>query len=265
MRPELRVADELGREDAAEQTGDADEVEDQFCAVGADVPAFQRAQIRDAVDAAGVALLADDQDGQDRGDRLRDDREVDAADAPLEHRGSDDEGEESRHQHDHQDRQRQAVERLPEERNLGDLIPVHEVRDAGRRLDLRVCHAGRLELQVHRHAVAAEAEEHSLPEAQDAAETPAQHKAHRDEGVGEIFADQVEAEHIERQRQHHDQQQRQHRDAEPIRAIEEACVVHHGFRSSFTCGPSGRTILAAAASGFRRSPAASALSPSSRT
>ena len=107
--------------------------------VGADVPAVQRAQVGDAVDAAGVALLADDQDGEDRGDRLRDDREVDAADPALEHRGADDQGEDAGHQ---DDRERcvngEAVERLPEQRQRGDLIPVHEVGNAGRRLDLGV-------------------------------------------------------------------------------------------------------------------------------
>ena len=56
--------------------------------VGADVPAVQRLQVGDAVDAAGVALLPDDQDRQDRGDGLGDDGEIDAADAPLEHRGA---------------------------------------------------------------------------------------------------------------------------------------------------------------------------------
>jgi hypothetical protein len=59
----------------------------------ADVPAEHRAQVGDAVDAAGVALLADDQDRQDQRDRLRDDGEVHAAHAPLEHREADDEGE----------------------------------------------------------------------------------------------------------------------------------------------------------------------------
>ncbi len=86
--------------------------------VGADVPAQQRAQIGDAVNAAGVALLADDQDGQDRGDGLGDDGEVDAADPALEHRSTDEEGEERRNDQDRQNGERQAVERLPEERQL---------------------------------------------------------------------------------------------------------------------------------------------------
>ena len=57
---------------------------------------------------------------------------------------------------------------------------------------------GCLQLEKHRHAVAAEAEEHALPQAENAAIAPAQHQPERDEGVGQIFADQVEAEDIER-------------------------------------------------------------------
>ena len=86
MRPSLLLMHEAREQHAAEQQDAADEVEDVLGAVGADVPAEQGAQVGDAVDAAGVALLADDQDGQDRRHRLRDDGEVDAADAPLEHR-----------------------------------------------------------------------------------------------------------------------------------------------------------------------------------
>ena len=66
---------------------------------------------------------------------------------------------------------------------------------------------GGLELEEHRHAVAAEAEEHALPQAQDAGVAPAQHQAERDEGVGEVFADQVEAEDVDGERQY-DQDQR---------------------------------------------------------
>ena len=50
----------------AEQQHDVDEVEDVLGRVGADVPAEQGLQVGDAVDAAGVALLADDQDREDR-------------------------------------------------------------------------------------------------------------------------------------------------------------------------------------------------------
>ena len=68
--------------------------------VGADVPAEQRAQVGDAVDAAGVTLAADDQDGQHRRQRLSDDGEVDAADPALEHRDAENKGRKRGHQDD---------------------------------------------------------------------------------------------------------------------------------------------------------------------
>ena len=92
---ELAGDDVAAQEHAAEQQEAAHEIEDVLGEVGADVPAEQRPQVGDAVDAAGVALPADDQDRHHRGERLRDDGEVDAADPALEHRGAEDEGERS--------------------------------------------------------------------------------------------------------------------------------------------------------------------------
>ena len=86
--------------------------------IGADVPAEQRPQVGDAVDAAGVALLADDQDGEHRGERLGDDREVDATDPPLEHAKLRMNAKERRHSDDGDQRERQRLERDPEERQL---------------------------------------------------------------------------------------------------------------------------------------------------
>ncbi len=188
---------------------------------------LQRAQVGDAVDAAGITLLADDQDGQDRSDGLGDDGEIDAADPAFEHRSTDQEGKERRNDQDGQNGECQAVERLPEERQLGDLIPVHEIRNAGGRLDLGVFDAGGLELEVHRHGVTAETEEHALPKAENPAISPAQHEADRDEGVGQIFRDQIEAEYVERQRQDHDEKQTNDTQADQFGSIEEARIVGH--------------------------------------
>ncbi|MHC2153532.1 hypothetical protein ACVIW3_004461 [Bradyrhizobium diazoefficiens] len=63
------------------------------------------------------------------------------ADPALEHRGADDESEDAGHENDSGDGKGEAVEGLPEERQRGDLIPVHEIGDAGGRLDLGVLHA----------------------------------------------------------------------------------------------------------------------------
>ena len=82
--------------------------------------------------------------------------------------------------------------------------------------------AGCLQLEEHRHAVAAEAEEHPLPQAQNAAIAPAQHQPDPDEGVGQVFRDQVEAKHIQRQRQDHEQQGGQRNETDELGSIEEA-------------------------------------------
>jgi hypothetical protein len=66
----------LRQQHACQQQAAIDEIEDFLGTIRADVPALQRAQIGNAVDAAGVALLADDEDRQDRGDRLGDDGEI---------------------------------------------------------------------------------------------------------------------------------------------------------------------------------------------
>ena len=132
-------------------------------------------------------------------ERLGNDRKIDAADAALEHCGAEDEGEQRRHRQDGKQREGQRLERHPEERQFGDLIPVHEVRDAGRRLDLGILDARGFQLEERRHAVATEAEEHVFCPRLRMPVWP-QHSTRptRDERVGEILSDQVETEDIRR-------------------------------------------------------------------
>jgi hypothetical protein len=54
---------------------------------------LDRCIVGDAVDAAGIALPPNDQYGENRGERLGDDREIDAADSSLEHCNAEDKGE----------------------------------------------------------------------------------------------------------------------------------------------------------------------------
>src|SRR6516225_7211386 len=104
MRPSLlastKRATNMVPSSKAQQT-----VENILRAVGADIPTEQRAQVGDAVDAAGVALLADDQDGHHRGQGLRDDREIDATHPALEQRGAENEGDNRRHGDDGDERE----------------------------------------------------------------------------------------------------------------------------------------------------------------
>ena len=126
------------------------------------------------------------------------------------------------HQNDGGDGKGEAVERLPEQRQRGDLIPVHEIGNAGGRLDLGVRDARCFELEKHRHAVAAEAEEHALPQAQDAAIAPAHHQPQRHEGVGEVFRDQVEPEDIEQSGRITTRNDGEHQDPDELRSIDKA-------------------------------------------
>ena len=97
MRPSLECRTNCGEHDADEQASDFEEVQDDLGVIGADIPPLQRAQVGDAVDAAGVTLLSHDQDGQDGRNRLGDDGEINAADPALEHRRADDQGEDAGH------------------------------------------------------------------------------------------------------------------------------------------------------------------------
>ena len=142
----------------------------------------------------------------------------------------------TRHQDDCGDGKGEAVEWLPEQRQRGDLIPVHEIRNAGRGLDLGVLDAGGFQLEEHRHAVAAEAEEHALPQAQNAAIAPADHQPQRHKGIGEVFRDEVEPEDIETERQDHHQEHGEHQDPDQLRSVGKA-IVGHAFSPLVICGP----------------------------
>jgi hypothetical protein len=71
-----------------------------------------------------------------------------------------------------------------------------------------------LQLEEGRHAVAAEAEEDPLPQAQDPGVAPAQHQAHRHEGIRQILADQIEPEDVEHHRQRDQDERCDQRDAD---------------------------------------------------
>src|SRR5262249_30945417 len=62
------------------------------------------------------------------GEGLGDDREIHAADPAPEGEEAEDESDHARYDNDGEQREGRAVERLPEERQLGDAVPDHEVR-----------------------------------------------------------------------------------------------------------------------------------------
>ena len=96
---------------------------------------MQCAQVSNTIYAAGVALLTDNQDGQDGGNRLRDNGEVHTTDTTLEHGNRDDESEDSRHSNNSEQSKTKAVEGFPEPWQFGELVPVHKVRNTRSRLN----------------------------------------------------------------------------------------------------------------------------------
>src|SRR5256885_14283938 len=66
--------------------------------------------------------------------------------------------------------------------------------------------------------LAAQAEEHALAQAEHAAIAPDHDQADGDEGIGQVLADQVEAEDVQPQGQHHRQQDGEQHQAEIGRA-----------------------------------------------
>ena len=269
QRAELALLDPQAQQHAAQQHGTAEVVQDVLGAVGADVPAQQGLQVGHAVDTAGVALLADDQHRQDQRHGLRDDGEVHAADTPLEHGVADDEGQQRGDGNDGDQRERQVLERLPPDGQGGELVPVHEVRDAGGGLDLGGDGVGRFQLEEHGHGVAAQAEEDALAQAQDAAIAPDHHQPEGDEAVGQVLAHQVEAEDVEGERKNHQQQHCQQGHAAQAPFVDPGREIVHGV-TPLCCGPiSGapcwRTGLAGGSSGSPRSRTRSAPWPWSRS
>ena len=138
----------------------------------ADVPAETGPQIGDPVDATRPALPGDESDLHDPAQGLRDQGEVNAPHPPFKHGRADDVGQQSRNQEDQAQCHREAFERVPDVGQLGDLVPVHEVResDRGQGPDLVAPLftgdvSGRFELEESGHAVTAESPEESLPEA----------------------------------------------------------------------------------------------------
>jgi hypothetical protein len=126
---------------------------------------------------------------------------VDAPDPPLEQRGAENEGQNGRHDDDGDERERQPFERHPEVRQSRELIPIHEVGDAGRRLDLGIGDARSFKLEEGGHAIAAKPEKQSLSEAENSSLSPTQYQADRDERIGQILADEIEPKNVENKRQ----------------------------------------------------------------
>src|SRR5690606_7525148 len=85
---QFTFSNKLRDKQTGKQQKHADKIENILGAVATDIPAMKRAQISDSVYAAGVTLLTDNQNGENRSNGLGNNRKVNAADATLEHRHS---------------------------------------------------------------------------------------------------------------------------------------------------------------------------------
>ncbi len=123
--------------------------------------------------------------GRRERERLRDDREVRSRDAPAEDEIGE-RGRRNRGQHEDRGRSRTPDSRTapPPPRQRRSAAPLHEVGQRSR--------IGAREFEVHRDRVAAEREEHALPETQDAAGAPDQGHAEREDRHREKPAEQRE-------------------------------------------------------------------------
>ena len=133
--------------------------------------------------------------------------------------------------------------------------------------------AGRLELEEHRHHVAAQPEEDALPQAQDAAVAPDQHDADRAEtrSTGTWPAGSSRKS-LERQRQHDQQQHGQDREAVASSQPAAASRAGRGRRRraamtavAISASPSSRTARWAGSTAPRSPAAECGLAPSTRS
>ncbi|MNL26754.1 hypothetical protein D3C87_1483030 [compost metagenome] len=142
-------------------------------------------------------MLADDEHRQDQGHGLRHDGEIGVAHAALEHGRAQNQGQQAGQNRYRHQGEPEAFEGHPEPGKRGQLVPVHEVRDAGRGLNLGGLRRRGFQLQEHGHAITAQAKKHPLAQAQNAAIAPAQHQAERDKGIGQVFANEIEPEDVQ--------------------------------------------------------------------
>jgi hypothetical protein len=165
-------------------------------------------EVGQAVIAAEAHLVAEEGKQQRIGQRLGDDRQVDAGDAAAESEPAEHEGERAGHSHDHQRGEPELVEAVPVPRQFLPVQEHHEVRQ-----DRVAVDAARADLahQIHAHRVAAEREERAVAEREDAAIAPDEIERERQHGIGQILAEKRHDVGRHMQRMRNRQQQVRHR------------------------------------------------------
>ena len=146
-------------------------------------------------------MLTDNQDTQNQGNGLGDDGEVHPAHTAFKHGVTDDIGKDGRYSQYRNQREWQALERLPKPWQCRQLVPVHKVRNPRGGLNLGTFRIGGLELEEHGHGITAQTKENALAQTQNTAVAPQHHQTDCDKGIGQVFPYQVESEDVHTQRQ----------------------------------------------------------------
>ncbi len=151
-------------------------------------------EIGEAVVAAEAEVVAEEAQHQREGQRLRDDREVDARHAAAEGEPAEHERQHAGHGQDHEGGEREMIEAVPVP---GQLLPVQEHHEIGQ--DRMGIDAARADLahQVHAHGVAAEREERAMAERENAAVAPHQIEREREQREAQVLAPQRHASVVE--------------------------------------------------------------------
>ncbi len=226
---ELRCDDGAADQEAERQRHAGNGEQRRARSRGLHIEAENVLEIGQAVIAAEAEIVAEEAEHQREGQRLGDDRQIDAGDAAAEREPAEHEGEQARHRHDHQRREPEHVEAVPVP---GQFLPVQEHHEVGQdriRID-----AARADLphQIHAHGVAAEREERAMAERENAAVAPDQVDRQREQRVAEIFSEQRHqiGRHVQRragrrqqvEQRHGDCNRQQHRQENGGAAVERA-------------------------------------------
>ena len=164
-------------------------------------------EIGETVVAAETGVVAEKQQHEGKGQRLGDDREIDALDARTEREPAEHERQQPRDQQHLEHGQDEILGTGPVP---GELLPVEEYHVIGK-MALVLSLGANFAHQVHAHGVATEREEQAVTQRQDAGVTPDKIQGQRHHRVAHEFSEQqqVVVGHVQRVvRRYHQPQQR---------------------------------------------------------
>ena len=186
-RSEPRPRDEEANDETSRQREAGCREERRARAAGLQVEAENVLEIGQTVIAAEAHVVAKEREHEREGQRLGDDREIDAADPRAKREEPEEIGKQARHQEHHDGREPELIEAVPVPGQLAPVEEDHEIRKFGIAID-----AARADLahEIHAHGIAAEREESAMAEAQDSAKSPDEIDRQREHGKTKILAEQ---------------------------------------------------------------------------